>query len=307
MSSAQTVPLLALALFTATSWPSTSRSEASAPVWIIDEFVSQEGKWRYEGGITYINTTSDTYRGYTGGYVQVSPTQFVPFASGIGEQRRQTDQFLGQAGIRYGLSAATEVGLRSTGYWANVRDFDRTQSRESAESRTSFDSLDLTLTHRLYRGEGKSVFAFGSLGLISKITLAPHGARNANLQRGSLGISAYATDDPIVFSLTSSIGINRPINVGGNRYRQGPFYTFSPTVSLLANDRITLSSGLQFSFLKASEYAGKPLDMDRSSVLLTLGAGYAWDENLSLYVNYGVDMSGAPRTNSTQLNFIYSP
>ena len=288
------------------SLTSDIRAESSTPVWVIDEFVSKEGTWRSEGGITYVNTTSDAYRGYTGGYVQVSPSQFVPFTTGVGEERGQTEQFVGVAGIRYGLNERTEVGLRSTGYWSNSRRFNRTQSTEISESQLSFDSLDITLTRRFYRNSGTSVFAFGSLGLINKISLLPYGAKNSNFQRGTFGISAYTVDDPVVFSLSSTVGVSRPVNIAGNRYRQGPFISLSPTISFLANERITLSSGLQFSFTKASEYAGKALDMDRSRVQFNLGVGYAWNENLSLYANYAVDMSGTPRTNSAQMSFIFS-
>lgn len=284
----------------------TSRSETSAPVWVIDEFVSQEGKWRSEGSVTYVNTTSNAFRGYSGGYVQISPSQFVPFTSGIGEERRQTDQFVGVVGVRYGLTADTEVGFRSTGYWASTRTLNRNQASDTRESRAAFDSLDFTFTHRMYRGSGTSLFTFGSLGVINKTSLAPYGTNNSNFQRGTIGITAYAIDDPVVFSLSSTVGFSRPVQIGGQRYKQGPFISLSPTISFLANERITLSSGLQFSFTGASKFAGRALDMSRSRVQLALGAGYAWNENLSIYANYASDMSGTPRTNSAQLSFIFS-
>ncbi|MBP8322355.1 hypothetical protein KAF81_32450 [Pseudomonas aeruginosa] len=275
-------------------------------MWIIDEFVSQEGKWRYEGGMTYVNTTSDAYRGQTGGYVQISPTQFVPFTTAISTQHRQSDQLIGAAGIRYGLTPTTEAGIRLTGFWATSRNYDKNQALETKRSGSSFDSVDFSVTHRTYQNGGTSLFAFGYAGLISKVALAPQGEKNAFLQRGSLGVSAYATDDPVVFSLAATIGLSRSVNIEGRPYRHGAHYTLSPTISFLANERTTLSSGLQFSFVKASTYADRKLDIDRSRVQLTLGAGYAWDENISIYANYSADMSGIARTNSTQLHLIFS-
>ena len=288
-----------------TTWSAANASES--PVWVIDEFVSQEGKWRLEGGLTYINTTSEAYRGYTGGYVQVSPTQLVPFTSGVGDQHRQTDQFVASTGIRYGLTSTTEIGVRTAGIWMSTRNFEKVRKNRTTESKTTFDTLDITLTHRLYQNSGRSIFAFGSVALISKTALLPYGEKYSNFQRGSLGISAYTIDDPVVFSVTSSFGWARPISIGGSRYNQGPIYTLAPTIAFLANDRVTLSTGLQFSMTKASKYANRALDINRSRVQLMLGAGFAWNENMSIYMNYGADMSGPQRTNTAQLNIIFSP
>lgn len=296
------------ALLSATAWGKESLlsdSRTSAPIWVIDEFVSDEGKVRYEGGISYGNYASDSTKGYTRANLQLTPTLAVPVVSGLDTEQRQTDQLVGMLGIRYGITENNEIGLRTTGSWSHTQTYSDTTGDLQREQRFSFSSLSANLSTRIYRGGSTSAFAFGSLGIADRLSMLPFRPKTVYLHSVTMGLSGYLIDDPVVMSLTASTTLKRPVDFEGKKYQLGTSFTVAPAISFLANDRVTLSSGLQFSYQIADRFAGRKLNLNESQIHMTLGAGYALNERISLYGNFLTKLSGTSGDNSAQLSFMY--
>ncbi|MGH8786057.1 MAG: hypothetical protein ACREYA_13350 [Cupriavidus necator] len=215
-------------------------------IWVIDELVSDAGRWRYEAGMAYASTQADGYRGYSGGLIQIGPNQYLPVLSSIGPANGQTDQFIGTAGIRYGITARTEVALRGSGTWSSVRSYDAVRRAQDSNQEFNSGSASLALTHRLYRGANSSLIAFGSIGVFDRIALAPYGTKRAYLNNLTLGMSGYVVNDPIILSLSGSGTFSRRVSIGPETYRNGNIFSLVPAISFVANEQITLTAGLQF-------------------------------------------------------------
>lgn len=308
MEKARHISFVWMTLASAASWaevPPPSSSRTSSPVWIIDEFVSDEGKARYEGSISFTNNTSTSTKGSGSGFLRLSPTHIVPIVSSIDTVSQQTNQITGMLGVRYGVTSTADVGLRATGSWSQTRQYENSAGESKSSQSFALNSLSWNGTTRLFQGGDSSMFAFSSIGLHDKVHLKPFKSRNVSFRSATLGLGGYVVDDPVVFSLTTSATISRTINFGGNTYKQGTLFSLSPGVSFLANDRVTLSSGIELSYQTADRYSNQKLDHNRSRTHLLLGAGYAANERVSLYINYISDMTSGPRENTAQLSFMY--
>lgn len=73
-----------------------------------------------------------------------------------------------------------------------------------------------------------------------------------------LGLTAYKAIDPVVFSVTAGWRFGSERQDGGQDYKPGSLILLNPSVGFAANDRVTLTSGLQWTRRAADRLDGKP-------------------------------------------------
>lgn len=305
MGTCRSTSLMIGTLFFFTVPQPSAYAEVAAPVWIIDEFVSNEGQVQFDGNLSYVSSSSKSAKGYHGGYLSLTPTHVIPVLSNVDDVHQQADRFIAMLGVRYGLTDATEIGLRATGAWTQTRSYASASTTSSTVQDLTFNSISINGASRLYQGAQSSVFAFTSIGLLDRVSLRPYRPKNVNFHTFTIGVGGYVVDDPVVFSLTGSATLSRDVQFADGSYRRGSFFSLAPGISFLANDRTTLSSGLEFSYQLADRFDGRKLHLDRSQTRLSLGVGYAFNEKLTVHGNYWTSMAGLAPDSTAQISFTY--
>lgn len=297
--------LLTIGALILTVSPIQGHAEVKAPVWIIDEFVSDAGQMQLDGNLTYISSSSKSAAGYRGGFLSITPTYMIPILSSVDEVHQQADRFIAMLGVRYGLTDSTEIGVRATGAWTQTRSYASESGSSTTEQELPFNSVSINGATRLYQGAQSSAFAFATIGLVDRVSLRPYRPKNINFHTFTLGMGGYVVDDPVVFSLAGSATLTRDVKFADGSYRRGALFSLSPGISFLANDRTTLSSGLEFSHQLADRFNGNKLDLNRSQTRLSLGVGYAFSEKLTVHGNYWTGLAGLAPNSTAQISFTY--
>ncbi len=114
-----------------------------------------------------------------------------------------------------------------------------------------------------------AVLGFAEIALREK-----HRESSASSKSALLGLTTYKAIDPLVFSLTTAYRFNRIRKDGSADYKPGNLLFINPSVGFAVNDRVTLTTGLQWTNRQADQVNGKNQGFRRTSTDLLLGVGY---------------------------------
>ena len=89
-----------------------------------------------------------------------------------------------------------------------------------------------------------------------------------------MGITAHKAIDPVVFSLTTGYRWNHSRRDGPIDYKPGNLLFVTPSIGFAANDRVTLTGGVQWGYRQPDQLAVHAQDIRRTSTDLVLGVGY---------------------------------
>lgn len=218
---------------------------------------------------------SAVYSNLTSTQITTVPTQ-IPIGNGsfvtvpglVSESTGNSDTLIGTASIRYGLLPSTEIYARYSGFTKQVR-----------------LQNDDTATSGAFNDQGPLEGWFGVTHTLSPDTVTPAllwfvegAAYERNTQDSSAfkswvtGFSTYRTIDPIVLMLSASYGAYQARDDGGTTTNPGELLTFNPSFSFAVNDRITLSTGVQWLNKAETEIEGVLQGQRVTSTNLELGA-----------------------------------
>jgi hypothetical protein len=107
-----------------------------------------------------------------------------------------------------------------------------------------------------------------------------------------LGLTAWTVVDPIVLSLNTAWRFNRPRRDGDDRLDPGNLLVVSPSVSFAANDRISLSGGVQWLRQAADRRNRQRLGFTQTTTDIILGLGYGLADQGSLNFTISANASG---------------
>ena len=106
------------------------------------------------------------------------------------------------------------------------------------------------------------------------------------------GVTSYASIDPVVLSATLASRLGNSRLDGAIPLRPGNLYLFNPSVTFAANDRVTLTWGMQWTWKQADRLNHLPAGIDRSSTDLVTGLGYVIADGNTVNANFKVNASG---------------
>lgn len=265
----------------------------------VEDLITEQGRVRLDVSLTYANVDRQGVSTGEPIEVQTGPTSFVFVPTVIGESIGNTDTWVATLGLRYGLSARAEVYLRASGLSTRTRNIGVAGATSSSETR--FADAWAGLNYRFIdEGETPGLLGFAEIALSEQ-----HRQSRASFQSAMLGLTAYRAIDPIVFSLTAGYRFNQSRPDGPRDYRPGNLLLLHPSVGFAVNDRVTLSTGLQWTRRSADRIDGQRQGINRSASNLVLGVGYGIAKGNTLNASFKVNASGQSGA-EFRLNWLYT-
>lgn len=205
----------------------------------IEDIMTDKGKWKLETSLTYLNSENSRAALAAPVYIQTGATSFIPIPTEIQENGSNTDMLAGTLGLRYGLTGNTDIYGSGSYLWHEERKLDG--NGKTRNKRMSDVSLGISHTF-LKDDKNPALISFLESTVYEK-------SRNKASSGKSwlIGATTYKAIDPIVLSLTAAYRINGSKTLSdGIRYKSGNYLLLNPNISFAANDRISLTGGIQW-------------------------------------------------------------
>ncbi|WP_302172939.1 hypothetical protein [uncultured Hydrogenophaga sp.] len=252
----------------------------------VENLISDQGQVRADVSITYANVESQSLLAGDPITVQTGPATFVTIPTRVGERLTNTDTTVLTMGLRYGLSQRVEVYTRASAMATRQR----SSFQGSSNTYTDAGLIDAWAGLNLQikpDDTTPALLAFAEVALREKHQLSTSAFRSA-----LVGLTTYKAIDPVVLSLTAAYRINEVRDDGGIALKPGNSMLLNPGVAFAVNDRITLSTGFQWTQRQANRRSGVPQGHDRTSVDILMGVGYGLDKGNSLNTTVKFNASG---------------
>lgn len=279
MNTVRSLCLVACAVFSAAA-------HADLPL-TVEDLITDKGKFKLDVSLVYAN--SDRQGVSTGEpiTVQTGPTSFVTLPTLIGESRGNSDSVVGTLGLRYGLTAKAEMFTRASYLHTSNRSSDVSGISSNSESR--FADAWAGVNYQFKKDDDTpAVLGFAEIALREK-----HRESSSSFKSALIGLTAYKAIDPVVFSLTTAYRFNQSRKDGNTDYQPGNLLLLNPSVAFAVNDRVTLTTGVQWTNRQADKRDDKAQDFRRTSTDLMLGAGYGISKGSTLNLTFKANASGS--------------
>ncbi len=252
----------------------------------VEDLITDKGKVKLDLSFAYANVDRQGVSTGAPIVVQTGPTSFVTLPTAIGTSIGNSDTLVGTVGLRYGLTAKTEIYTRASGLTSSQRTSGVSGTSSSDESRFADAWAGVNVQFKK-DDDTPALLGFAELALAEK-----HRHDTASFKSAMLGVTTYKAIDPIVLSLTAGYRFNQSREDGGQDYRPGNLILINPSVGFAVNDRVTLTTGLQWTRREADEIDGTPQGIARTATDLILGVGYGFDKGNTLNATFKVNASG---------------
>lgn len=259
----------------------------------IEDMMTDKGKWKLETSITYLNSENSRAELAAPVYIQTGATSFIPIPTEIQENGSNTDMLVGTLGLRYGLTGNTDIYGSGSYLWHEERKLDgngKTRNKQMSD-------ISAGISHTFLKdGKNPALIAFLESTVYEK-------SRNKASSGKSwlIGATTYKAIDPIVLSLTAAYRINGSKTLSdGIRYKSGNYLLLNPNISFAANDRISLTGGIQWLGRQPDRTDGKRESSGNTSTYAHFGAGFGFTKTTALNASARFNVSGQ---SSSELKF----
>ncbi|HGL9003246.1 TPA: meta-pathway of phenol degradation family protein, partial [Neisseria gonorrhoeae] len=195
------------------------------------------------------------------------------------------DMLAGTLGLRYGLTGNTDIYGSGSYLWHEERKLDG--NGKTHNKRMSDISAGISHTF-LKDGKNPALIAFLESTVYEK-------SRNKASSGKSwlIGATTYKAIDPIVLSLTAAYRINGSKTLSDDvKYKAGNYWMLNPNISFAANDRISLTGGIQWLGKQPDRIDGKKESARNTSTYAHFGAGFGFTKTAALNASARFNVSG---------------
>lgn len=275
-----------------------------SPAWAelpltVEDLVTDKGKVKMDLSLSYANADRQGVSTGAPAVVQTGPTSFVTLPTVIGERIGNSDAAVATLGLRYGVTANAEAYVRGSYLASSQRGRDISGISSSSDSR--FADAWVGINYRFkHEDESPALLGFAEVAVYEKYFTTGRSFGSA-----MLGFTTYKAIDPVVFSLTAGYRFGRGYQEGDGRYRPGNLLVLSPAVGFAVNDRVTLTTGLQWTWRGADRLNGQIRGISRTSTDLLLGVGYGFSRGSTLNTMFKANTSGYNGT-ELRVNWLYA-
>lgn len=252
----------------------------------VEDLITDKGKVKLDLSLAYANADRNGVSTGEPIIVQTGPTSFVTLPTLVGESIGNSDTIVTTFGLRYGLTANAEVYARMSGLSSSQRSSGVGGTASSSES--GFADAWAGVNYQFKKDDdGPAILGFAEVALREK-----HRRSNASFKSAMLGITTYKAIDPVVFSLTAAYRLNQTRRDGPQEYQPGNLLLLNPSVGFAVNDRVTLTTGVQWTRRQADRFDGQAQGITRTATDLLLGVGYGFAKGNTLNTTLKVNASG---------------
>lgn len=263
----------------------SSSAYADLPL-TVENLISDQGQVRADISITYANVERQSLLAGDPITVQTGPASFVTVPTRVGEELTNTDTTVLTLGLRYGLSHRVEIYTRASAMATRQRS--SFQGSSNSFSDAGFIDAWAGLNVQLKPDDKTpALLAFAETALHEK-----HQRNSSAFRSALVGLTTYKAIDPVVLSLTAAYRFNQARDDGGISLKPGNLTLLNPGVAFAVNDRISLSTGFQWTMRQADRLAGVPQGHNRTSTDILMGVGYGLEKGNSLNTTVKFNASG---------------
>lgn len=264
----------------------------------LEELVTDKGKWKLETSINYVNSESQKSHLTSSVLVQVGNASFIPIPTEIDERPQNSDVLVSTIGFRYRLTGETDLYGSSSYLWKEERYFSDKKSKQQTKT---FSDASFGISHTFIKDEkNPALIGFLEGNFYEKLQ-----DNHSSFKSWLIGFTSYRAIDPIVLSMTTAYRVNLKKDIGERKLKTGNYLLLNPSVSFAANDRISLTMGLQWLAKQADRINGKKTGISQTSTYLNLGVGFSLNNKTSINVATRFNVSGQ-KDAETRLSLQYS-
>ena len=275
-----------------------SAAHADLPL-TVEDLVTDKGRVKLELSFAYANVDQTGVSAGEPITVQTGPTSFISVPTSIGERSSNRDSLVGTIGLRYGLTGRTELLIRSSYLHSSERT--RDISGNSRYRQNYFADTWFGINHQLRDDdELPALLGFAEVALSERMRNGTKGLRSLQL-----GFTTYKAIDPVVFSLTGAYRFSRSYGDGSSSVKNGNIFMLSPSVGFAVNDRVTLTTGMQWSRVGVERVNGTANGINRTRTDLLLSVGYGFARGNTLNTTMKLNASGNQGA-EMRVNWLYT-
>ena len=255
----------------------------------IEDVLTDKGKFKLDAAVTYVNSESSRAEPGAPVYIQTGPASFIPVLGGLNENSQNSDMLVGTLGLRYGLTGSTDLYGSGSYLWREERSFG-SENRESGKTRSqSLSDISLGISHTFLKDDkNPALIGFAEAKLYEKTQ-----GKAASGKSWLIGATTYKAIDPVVLSLTAAYRLNRSKTLSdGLKYQAGNYWLLNPSVSFAANDRISLTGGVQWLGRQPDRFAGGKAASRNTATYAHFGAGFGLTKATALNASARFNISG---------------
>jgi hypothetical protein len=265
----------------------------------IEDLMSDKGTIRINTSFSYTNSNTKNLQAADPVIVQTGDTSFVTVPTKIGEVSDNTDFIVGTIGLRYGVTSDAELYSRASYLNSSTRFSDLSGVGE--ETNSQFVSAWLGLNYQFSKDNRTPAL----LGYIEGSLYEKHTEDNSSGKSWAFGLTTYRAIDPIVLAMTVTYQLNQERNDAGESYKPGNLLLISPSVAFAVNERVTLTTGFQWTNRKADTYGNMAKGFRQTKMDIKLGLGYGFAVGNTINISFNANTSGQEQSN-LRLNWLYT-
>ncbi|ATL33524.1 meta-pathway of phenol degradation family protein [Neisseria meningitidis] len=259
----------------------------------IEDIMTDKGKWKLETSLTYLNSENSRAELAAPVYIQTGATSFIPIPTEIQENGSNTDMLAGTLGLRYGLTGNTDIYGSGSYLWHEERKLDG--NGKTRNKRMSDISADIS--HTFLKDDKNPAL----IGFLESTVYEKSRNKASSGKSWLIGATTYKAIDPVVLSLTAAYRINGSKTLSSNtKYKAGNYWMLNPNISFAANDRISLTGGIQWLGKQPDRLDGKKESARNTSTYAHFGAGFGFTKTTALNASARFNVSGQ---SSSELKF----
>ncbi|HGH6885768.1 TPA: meta-pathway of phenol degradation family protein [Neisseria meningitidis] len=259
----------------------------------IEDIMTDKGKWKLETSLTYLNSENSRAALAAPVYIQTGATSFIPIPTEIQENGSNTDMLAGTLGLRYGLTGNTDIYGSGSYLWHEERKLDgngKTRNKRMSD-------ISAGISHTFLKDDKNPAL----IGFLESTVYEKSRNKASSGKSWLIGATTYKAIDPVVLSLTAAYRINGSKILSSNtKYKAGNYWMLNPNISFAANDRISLTGGIQWLGKQPDRLDGKKESARNTSTYAHFGAGFGFTKTTALNASARFNVSGQ---SSSELKF----
>lgn len=255
----------------------------------LEDVLTDKGKFKLDTSVSYINGESRKSDLAAPIYIQTGNASFIPIPTDLQEKERNSDMFVGTLGLRYGLTGNTDLYGSMSYLWREERTFDGETAQSDRQRDKYLSDVSLGISHTFLKDDKNPAL----IGFVEGNAYEKSRDKASSGKSWLLGATTYKAIDPIVLSLTTAYRFNGSKRLSeGQKFKAGNYWLFNPNIAFAANDRISLTGGVQWLGSQPSRLDGRRESVTNTATYAHFGVGFGFTKTTSLNVSARFKISG---------------